>query len=102
MDTDVFYSFGIAFAGTFLYLLVARYERNAYLRDWLKLMVLVISSMAILHRLQLFTHYSDNGNTSTHGVPGPLAGVGLPFIAVGYGAYWLVRRYRRKSTTPLA
>jgi hypothetical protein len=34
---------------------------------------------------------------STHGVPGPLVGAGLPFLAVGYGAYWLVRRYRRKS-----
>jgi hypothetical protein len=31
------------------------------------------------------------------GVPGPLVGAGLPFLAVGYGAYWLVRRYRRKS-----
>jgi hypothetical protein len=31
------------------------------------------------------------------GAPGPLVGAGLPFIAVGYGAYWLVRRYRRKS-----
>ena len=30
-------------------------------------------------------------------VPGPLVGAGLPIIAVGYGAYWLVRRYRRKS-----
>ena len=33
----------------------------------------------------------------TSGVPGPLVGAGLPFIAVGYGAYWLARRYRRKS-----
>jgi hypothetical protein len=33
------------------------------------------------------------------GVPGPLAGAGLPFIAAVYGAYWLVRRYRRKSDT---
>jgi hypothetical protein len=33
----------------------------------------------------------------TSGVPGPLVGAGLPFLAVGYGAYWLVRRYRRKS-----
>jgi hypothetical protein len=32
----------------------------------------------------------------THPVPGPLAGAGLPFIAVGYGVYWLIRR-RRKS-----
>jgi len=34
---------------------------------------------------------------TTRGVPGPLVGAGLPVIAVGYGAYWLVRRYRRKS-----
>ena len=31
------------------------------------------------------------------GAPGPLVGARLPFLAVGYGAYWLVRRYRRKS-----
>jgi uncharacterized membrane protein len=29
-------------------------------------------------------------------VPGPLVGAGLPVLAVGYGAYWLLRRYRRK------
>ena len=33
----------------------------------------------------------------TSPVPGPLVGAGLPFIVAGYGAYWLVRRYRRKS-----
>ena len=32
---------------------------------------------------------------TTHGVPGPLVGAGLPFIAVGYGVYWLVRRRRK-------
>ena len=44
-------------------------------------------------------NWKDSGphGGSTHGVPGPLAGAGLPVIAVGYGAYWLVRRYRRKS-----
>jgi hypothetical protein len=29
-------------------------------------------------------------------IPGPIAGAGLPILAVGYGAYWLIRRYRRK------
>ena len=44
-------------------------------------------------------NWKDSGphGGSTHGVPGPLVGAGLPVIAVGYGAYWLVRRYRRKS-----
>ena len=39
------------------------------------------------------TNWKDGG---AHAVPGPLAGAGLPFIAVGYGVYWLTRRYRRK------
>jgi hypothetical protein len=43
---------------------------------------------------------SHGNNDGVHGVPGPIAGAGFPIIAVGYGAYWLVRRYRRKSTTP--
>jgi hypothetical protein len=30
------------------------------------------------------------------GAPGPIAGAGLPILAVGYGAYWLIRRYRQK------
>ena len=38
---------------------------------------------------------NDRGGHGTHGVPGPLVGAGLPFIAVGYGVYWLVRRRRR-------
>jgi hypothetical protein len=35
--------------------------------------------------------------TPTHGVPGPIAGAGLPILAVGYGVYWLVRRRRRSQ-----
>jgi hypothetical protein len=44
----------------------------------------------------------NNPNNPHHysGVPGPIIGAGLPIIAVGFGAYWLVRRYRRKSDAP--
>ena len=38
---------------------------------------------------------NSGGSSGTHGVPGPLAGAGLPFIAVGYGVYWLIRRRRK-------
>jgi hypothetical protein len=27
--------------------------------------------------------------------PGPIAGAGLPFLAVGYGVYWLIKRRRK-------
>ncbi len=30
------------------------------------------------------------------GAPGPIAGAGLPFLAVGYGVYWLIKRRRGK------
>ena len=33
--------------------------------------------------------------TVPRGVPGPIAGAGLPVLAMGYGIYWLVRRRRR-------
>ena len=46
-------------------------------------------------------HQSGNltkGNGGgTHGVPGPIAGAGLPVLAVGFGFYWLVRRRRKPA-----
>jgi len=29
------------------------------------------------------------------GAPGPIAGAGLPILAIGYGVYWLVKRHRK-------
>jgi hypothetical protein len=39
----------------------------------------------------------DHGNRDhgVHGAPGPIAGAGLPVLAVGYGVYWLIRRRRK-------
>jgi MYXO-CTERM domain-containing protein len=34
-------------------------------------------------------------DSHSHAVPGPLAGAGLPFLAAGFGVYWLVRRRRK-------
>jgi hypothetical protein len=39
-------------------------------------------------------HHGDRDH-GVHGAPGPIAGAGLPFLAVGYGVYWLVRRRRK-------
>lgn len=36
-----------------------------------------------------------DGDHGVHGAPGPIAGAGLPILAVGYGFYWLVRRRRK-------
>jgi len=38
---------------------------------------------------------NQGGGGSYRGVPGPIAGAGLPIIAAGYGVYWLIRRRRR-------
>jgi len=40
---------------------------------------------------------NNNQGSGYHGAPGPIAGAGLPFLAVGYGVYWLVKRRRRKT-----
>jgi hypothetical protein len=41
---------------------------------------------------------NQDGNSQggyTRGAPGPVAGAGLPILAVGYGVYWLIKRRRK-------
>ena len=39
--------------------------------------------------------YTYVGKGTYSGAPGPIAGAGLPFLAVGCGVYWLVKRRRK-------
>ena len=34
-------------------------------------------------------------NKEYSGAPGPIAGAGLPILAIGYGVYWLIKRRRK-------
>jgi hypothetical protein len=33
-----------------------------------------------------------------HSAPGPIVGAGLPILVIGFGAYWLAGRFRRKPS----
>jgi hypothetical protein len=61
--------------------------------------VQVLTGMALAATLVLWVGAAAFAQTSTplKRVPGPIAGAGVPIIAVSLGAYWLVRRDRRKS-----
>jgi hypothetical protein len=39
--------------------------------------------------------YTYVGQGTYSGAPGPIAGAGLPFAAVGFGVYWLMKRRRK-------
>jgi hypothetical protein len=52
MHTDLLYALIIAFAGSFLFLLVDRHEPNRTMASLLKFLVLFVSCVAILHRMR--------------------------------------------------
>jgi hypothetical protein len=54
MYPDLFYMFTVGFVDAVLFLLVDKYERDGMVANLLKFLVLVVSSVAILHRLQPF------------------------------------------------
>lgn len=43
----------------------------------------------------LATPCSTAVGCATRGAPGPIAGAGLPILAVGYGVYWMIKRRRK-------
>jgi hypothetical protein len=43
---------------------------------------------------------SNRGNSDVRGAPSPIAGAGLPFLGIGYGVYWLIRRRRKAGCRP--
>ena len=62
--------------------------------------------IAVMFAFVVAPAFADNGNhygwdnpNNPHyqGAPGPIAGAGLPILAVGYGVYWLVKRRRKKT-----
>jgi hypothetical protein len=51
MDPVIIEAFAIGFVGAILFLAVDRFEQNKFLGNLLKVLVLVIGTMAILHKL---------------------------------------------------
>jgi hypothetical protein len=55
------------------------------------------SVAALVQFVMVGVAFADKGGIPHHAAPGPVLGAGLPVLAAGYGAYWLMKRYRRTS-----
>jgi hypothetical protein len=62
----------------------------------LSLVLLTALTLPSLVQSQTPTRCST-ATCNVRGVPGPVAGAGLPILAIGFGAYWLAKRLRRKG-----
>jgi hypothetical protein len=58
--------------------------------------LLAVSAMPSL-TIQTFAACNPFQGGCYNGAPGPLLAGGLPFLGVVAGAYWIVRRFRRKG-----
>jgi hypothetical protein len=64
--------------------------------------ILAVAALSLVFGSPAFADRDDRGGDrdwdrghEVHGAPGPIAGAGLPFVAVGYGIYWLIKRRRK-------
>ena len=60
------------------------------------LSLVLLTALSIPSVVQSQTATPIPCSTCVTGVPGPIAGAGLPILAIGFGAYWLAKRLRRK------
>jgi hypothetical protein len=68
---------------------------------WKILTLLVLVGVPVTAGTVLYSGLASSDMNIHHdggvrGAPGPLVGAGVPVLAVGYGAYWLIKRRRRK------
>jgi hypothetical protein len=57
--------------------------------------VLGVAALPALSQTSQTTPVPSTSPVAIRPAPGPIAGAGLPVIAVGFGVYWLIRRRRK-------
>ena len=74
-----------------------RTETNGEIKGqkYMKLPASVLLSVGMLIAVAFPAFAMGKFPNGYHGAPGPIVGAGLPMLALGYAAHWLLRRYRR-------
>jgi hypothetical protein len=62
----------------------------------MKVMSRILDALPLAAILMALAGSVDSAFAVVGDAPGPVAGAGLPILVIGYGAYWLVKRLRRK------